>query len=89
MAFEWDENQRHQNVVRHRLDLVDAQDLFDGRPTIVIPSPRHGKIRFVAVGLIEDKFHAVVWTHSGDVTRLILFRRARDAEVRAYRAHFR
>ena len=85
MPFAWDENKRYLNLVRHRLDLVDAQDLFDGRPTIVIPSPRQGEIGFVAVGLIENKFHAVVWTHRGEVTRLISFRRARDAEVRAYR----
>jgi len=34
MNFEWDENKREINRERHKLDLIDSQDLFDGRPVI-------------------------------------------------------
>jgi uncharacterized DUF497 family protein len=88
MLFEWDENKRAINVERHRLDLIDGQMLFDGRPVISYPSPRHDEQRAVTVGLIGMKFYAVVWTERGDATRLISFRRARIGEERAYRTRF-
>jgi uncharacterized DUF497 family protein len=88
MLFEWDENKRAVNLIRHRLDLTDGRYLFDGRPVITYPSPRDGELRSVTVGLIGPKFYAVVWTEREDATRLISFRRARDGEERAYRACF-
>jgi len=88
MLFEWDANKREINRERHRLDLTDGQMLFDGRPVFSYPSPRHGEQRVVTVGLIGGKFYAVVWTERSDATRLILFRRPRIGEERAYRARF-
>jgi uncharacterized protein len=88
MNFEWDENKREINRERHKLDLIDGQDLFDGRPVIAYPSPRHGELRIVTVGLIGAKFYTVVWTERADAIRLISFRRARDGEERAYRSRF-
>ena len=85
MPFEWDETKRQGNVVRHKLDLIRGGDLFDGRPVVTFPSPRCGELRFVTTGLIDGKFHTVVWTERGEATRLISFRRARDAEERDYR----
>ena len=86
MNFEWDENKRRINRERHKLDLIDSQDLFDGRPVIGYLSPRGGELRFVPVGLIGAKFYTVVWTERGYAIRLISFRRARDGEERAYRS---
>ena len=88
MIFEWDENKRAINRERHKLDLIDGQMLFDGRPVISYPSPRHGEQRTVTVGLVGIKFYAVVWTERGDATRLISFRRARRGEETAYQARF-
>jgi uncharacterized DUF497 family protein len=86
MLFDWDPAKREINRSRHKLDLLDGQLLFDGRPVVTRSSPRDGEERFVTVGQIEAKFYAVVWTRRGDAVRLISFRRARDGEERAYRA---
>jgi len=86
MLFEWDETKRQRNLARHKLDLIDADVLFDGRPEVTSTSPRGGELRFVTTGLIGDKFHTLVWTARGNAIRLISFRRARDAEERNYRA---
>jgi uncharacterized DUF497 family protein len=88
MIFEWDENKRAINRERHKLDLIDGQMLFDGRPAISYPSPRHGELRTVTVGLIGARFYAVIWIERGDATRLISFRRARRSEETAYQARF-
>jgi uncharacterized DUF497 family protein len=88
MDFEWDEKKRAINLDEHGLDLIDATPLFDGRPVFTYPSPRHGEERFVTVGLVANRFFAVVWTERVDTIRLISFRRARDAEERKYRTIF-
>ncbi|HEX3996697.1 MAG TPA: BrnT family toxin [Acetobacteraceae bacterium] len=88
MVFEWDETKREVNRDKHKLDLIDGQYLFDGRPVVSFPSSRGDEARFVTVGPIGPKFYAVVWTERSGATRLISFRRARDGEERAYRARF-
>jgi uncharacterized DUF497 family protein len=88
MLFAWDPDKRDINRERHKLDLLDAQLLFDGRPVITYPSPRDSELRFVSTGQIGPKFYSVVWTERGEAIRLISFRRARDGEERAYRARF-
>jgi uncharacterized DUF497 family protein len=75
VMFEWDAAKRDRNLARHRLDLTDAQLLFDGRPVVSTPSPRNG-----------EKFYSAVWTERGEAIRLISFRRARDGEERGNRA---
>ena len=88
MDFEWDEKKRAINLADHGLDLIEATKLFDGRPLFTYPSPRHGEERFVTVGLLTNRFFAVVWTERVEAIRLISFRRARDAEERKYRTIF-
>ena len=88
MDFEWDEGKRAINLEEHGLDLIDATLLFDGRPVFTYPSPRHGEERFVTVGLMANRFFAIVWTERAKAVRLISFRRARDAEERKYRTIF-
>ena len=88
VIFEWDEAKRKISRGKHKLDLIDGQFLFDGRPVVTYPSSRGDEARFVTIGLIGPKFYAVVWTERSGATRLISFRRARDGEERAYRARF-
>ena len=85
MVFEWDEHKRESNLTKHKLDLADGMELFDGRPTISYPSTRD-EPRWITIGLIGTRTVAVVWTRRTDATRLISLRRARDAEKRAYHA---
>jgi len=85
MRFTWDEAKRWSNLAKHRLDLLQARQLFDGRPVVTYPSPRGGEDRFVSVGVVDDRMVAVVWLTREDGTRLISLRRARDGEERTYR----
>lgn len=88
MDFEWDENKREHNRSRHNVDLLEAIQLFDGRPVVTFPSPRGDEARFATTGQIGRKFYTVIWTDRDGVTRLISLRRARDGEERAYQARF-
>jgi uncharacterized DUF497 family protein len=86
MRFEWDEDKRRANLVKHKLDLIRGEDLFDGRVTFTSPSRRHEEDRFLTVGIVAGEYVTQVWTRRGDATRLISLRKARDAEKRRYQA---
>jgi uncharacterized DUF497 family protein len=85
MRFSWDEDKRVINLKKHGLDLIDAEELFDGRPIYTYPSPKNDEARFVSVGLIHDVLVAAVWMERDSIIRLISLRRARDGEKRTYR----
>jgi uncharacterized DUF497 family protein len=84
MRFTWDEGKRNSNLAKHRLDLLQARQLFDGRSLFTYPSPRGGEARFVSVGVLDGRMAAVVWLTREGGTRLISLRRARDGEKRKY-----
>lgn len=86
VEFEWDEAKRQSNLAKHRVDFVDVQALFDGRPLFTAVSRLVGEQRFVTTGILDGRFYTAVWTWRGEIIRLIPARRARDAETRSYRS---
>jgi len=86
MPFEWDDAKRQDNLAKHGIDFLDARRLFDGRPVIAATSPFPDEARAITTGIIDGRFVSVVWTRRDGVTRIISARRARDAEIRRYRA---
>ena len=82
--YEWDPPKRLWNLRERHLDFVDAQQMFDGRPVVHVPSWRNEEERVISIAAINGKFYAVVWMWRGKNQRIISFRRARDAEERAY-----
>ena len=83
--FEWDEAKRLRVLEERGLDFRDADQLFDGRSIHHVPSPRNDEARFASTAETNGKFLTVVWTWRGANQRIISYRRAHDAEERAYR----
>jgi len=84
MEFEWDENKRQQNLEKHGFDFLEAAELLSEKH-LVIPSRYSGdEPRFLAVGLIQGRFAAVIFTMRESRFRLISVRRARDGERKQY-----
>ncbi|ARN82679.1 BrnT family toxin [Methylocystis bryophila] len=83
--FEWDEDKRSKNLVKHGLDFLAARLVFDGRAAITAPSVHSFETRHVTTAFIDGKFYTVIWTWRDGARRIISFRRARDGEERAYR----
>jgi uncharacterized DUF497 family protein len=86
--FEWDEAKRLKNKERRGLDFADADLVFDGRPVITAPSYRGDEERFISTAQVGGKLHTVVWMWRGENQRIISFRRAGNAEERAYHKAF-
>ena len=87
MAFEWDEEKREGNLVKHGVDFRDVTPLFDG-PTVEAIDDRlnYGETRINALGEIEGRVYAVAYTWRGDCRRIISARKANAREQEKYHA---
>ncbi|MCG6533761.1 MAG: BrnT family toxin [Syntrophales bacterium LBB04] len=86
MEFEWDEEKRLANVVKHGLDFTDAGRLFED-PFIVMTdnSCDYGENRSIAFGHVENRLIAVTFTKRQDIIRIISARKANDREKKRFK----
>ena len=79
-GFEWDENKRHANIEKHKIDFLDALEIFadPGRRTVASTLASHER-RFVSVGRIKGRLIAVIWTERNGRIRIISARAARES----------
>jgi len=72
MQFEWDEEKRARNLIKHGVDLVDAALIFEG-PVFTMSDMRkdYGKPRSISIGIVDDGLFVVVHTERDGVMRLI------------------
>jgi uncharacterized protein len=85
MPFEWDEAKRLGNIEKHGIDFIRAQRIFDG-PVLVRRLAYGDEDRWIAIGLVDVREIAVVYTIRGEAIRIISARRARGNEREAYQA---
>ena len=86
MEFEWDESKRRLVIDRRGIDFRDAVRIFDG-PVLETLSRHPAETRWVAVGIVDGKEIAVVYTVRDGRRRIITTRRARTHERREYHAY--
>jgi uncharacterized protein len=87
MNFEWDEQKRRANIIKHGIDFARAATVFDGRPYVDLQSSHTDEPRVLRVAMLDSVLCTVVWTmRDGLAVRIISARRSRDAEKARYRA---
>ena len=65
MRFEWDEAKRQLNLRRHRIDFVDAVEVFQVETVTVIDDRyEYGETRFLTLGLVNEMVVAVSHTET-------------------------
>jgi len=82
--FEFDEAKSRANKVKHDIDFVEAQVLWDDDRRIEIPAKTEDEPRTLVIGVIGSKHWSAVITYRTDRVRLISVRRARRDEVELY-----
>ncbi len=86
MKFEWDEERRLANVVKHGVDFTDACRLFEGPFMIMTDNRRdYGEIRSIAFGHVESRLIAVAFTKRQNIIRIISARKANDREKKRFK----
>lgn len=86
--FEWDEDKRQSNIEKHRIDFLQAKEIWL-RPVLEMRSKQdHGEDRYIAIGKTEGVTIAIVYTWRGQTRRLISARKARKNEEKGYESKF-
>ncbi len=82
--FEFDETKSRSNRIKHGIDFMDAQRLWDDPNLLQIPAKTVDEARFLVVGTIDGKHWSAVITYRGSNVRIISVRRSRIEEVALY-----
>jgi uncharacterized protein len=83
-SFEFDDAKSESNRVKHNIDFIEAQQLWDDPMLLEIPAKTADEARYLVIGMIEEKHWSAVVTYRGLNIRLISVRRARTEEVALY-----
>ncbi len=86
LDFEWDEDKRQSNLLKHGLDFEDARYFFD-EPSIFKLDIRfnYGEKRYVSVGKVFNRTVVLIFSKpSLNSIRIISFRKANFRESRYY-----
>lgn len=60
-SFEWDRRKNELNRAKHGIDFDDARKIFYG-PIILRSSDRNDEERWIAIGSLENRLIAVIFT---------------------------
>lgn len=82
--FEFDETKSRSNKIKHGMDFVEAQALWDDPSLLQIPAKTVDEPRYLIVGVISGKHWSAVITYRGSNIRIISVRRSRIEEVELY-----
>ena len=84
MEFEFDPEKSKSNKIKHGIDFVEAQLLWDDPDRLEVPAKTQKEERLLLVGRISAKHWSAIFTPRSGKTRIISVRRARKQEVDAY-----
>ncbi len=83
MTIEFDPDKDAANIAKHGVSLSRAGDL-EILAFIEDDRSEYGETRFRAWGLIEGRYHCLVFTHRNGRVRAISLRRAHKKEIDRY-----
>ena len=84
MKFEYDNRKSQANKVKHGIDFVEAQILWEDSDYLEIPARTEDEPRCMVIGRIGNRVWAGVITYRGENVRLISVRPANRKEVELY-----
>lgn len=85
MEYEWDEAKRQSNLAKHGVDFA-AIDQFEWSTAVVSEDRRrtYGERRWLALGKIGNRVHALIYTERDWRKRIISLRKSKRKEVDVY-----
>ncbi|MCL2332337.1 MAG: BrnT family toxin [Actinomycetia bacterium] len=84
MLFEFDSNKSCSNKVKHGIDFIEAQCLWDDESLIEIPAHTVDEPRYLVIGVMENKHYSAVIIYREENIRIISVRRSHEKEVDIY-----
>lgn len=84
MKFEFDPHKSDKNKLKHEIDFIEAQALWDDPDLLEIPARTEDEPRYLVIAKLQNKHWSGVITYRGDTVRIISVRRSRIEEVEFY-----
>ena len=85
MVFEFNENKSTINKSKHRIDFIEAQELWNDPYSFELSSPQsEDEDRFLVLGRIHSKNYTAIITYRNTNIRIISVRRSRKKEIKLY-----
>ncbi len=85
MNFEYDDNKSRGNKLKHNIDFIEAQELWDDNELFDLKSNNNDKEdRYLVIGQINSKHYTAIVTYRNTNIRIISVRRSRKKEVETY-----
>ena len=84
MRFEFDPEKSEANDIKHGIDFVEAQALWDDPDRLLVPARTQGEPRLMLIARIDKKHWSAIFTIRDNATRIISVRRSRPKEVDQY-----
>jgi uncharacterized DUF497 family protein len=81
MNFEFDPEKSDANKLKHGIDFIEAQELWDDMDLLEIPAKTTDEPRFLVIGRIDETHWTGIITYRSDNIRIISARRARKEEI--------
>ena len=82
--FEFDPAKNESNYVKHGINFIEAQRLWDDPMLLEFPAQTEDELRYAVIGLVGGKHWTAIVTYRGTLIRLISVRRSRTQEVQVY-----
>ena len=84
LSFEFDQKKSDTNKIKHGIDFIEAQELWNDVDLLEIPAKITDESRFLLIGKIGEKHWTGIITYRNDNIRIISVRRARNEEIELY-----
>ncbi|GMV88464.1 MAG: hypothetical protein AMXMBFR81_13950 [Chthonomonas sp.] len=84
MDFEFDPAKSEANLLKHGVDFIEAQGLWDDLDRIEVPARTTDEDRWLVIAKFRDAIWAAVVTYRQGRIRIISVRRARQSEEHLY-----
>jgi uncharacterized protein len=79
-----DDNKSLSNRRKHKIDVIEAQKLWNDPELLEIPAKTVDEPRSLVIGKIYNKHWSAIVTYRDDVIRIISVRRSRKEEISLY-----
>ena len=84
MNFEFDPDKSASNRLKHGIDFIEAQELWDVR-AVVVRSDRTGELRYARIAMHHDgNLWTAIYTHRETNVRIISVRKASRSDRKLY-----
>ncbi|MEA3371932.1 MAG: BrnT family toxin [Campylobacterota bacterium] len=85
MNFVYDENKSKSNKLKHNIDFIEAQELWEDEELFDLKSNNDDKEdRYLVIGRVNSKYYTAIVTYRDKSIRIISVRRSRKKEIETY-----